>query len=94
VRRPHKVSIFTDMIRVLLVLFNAAAVTYLVYHLLTVIRKPMEKLRKTIIIVSGVILLLAPFGMFMRLYPPSVLYLVLYPVAISFFLYLTYVIGE
>jgi hypothetical protein len=57
------------MIRTLLIFFNAAAVTFLVYHLLRAIRKPMARFRKTIIIVSGIILLLAPFGMFMRLYP-------------------------
>jgi hypothetical protein len=82
------------MIRTLLIFFNAAAVTFLVYHLLGVIRKPMARFRKTIIIVSGIILLLAPFGMFMRLYPPSVIYLLLYPVAISFFLYLMYYVKE
>lgn len=76
------------MIRFVLILFNVAAVTYLVYSLLAVIRSSIDRTRKTIIIVSGVLLLLAPFGMLIWLYPPSIQYFLIYPVAISLFLYL------
>jgi hypothetical protein len=57
--------------------------------MIDVIRKPVEKSRKGLILIGGSILLLAPFGMFLRFFAPTPQYFIVYPVAIFMFLYLT-----
>lgn len=76
------------MIRFVLVLFNVAAVTWLIYRLLMVARTSMDPTKKTLIMIGGILLLLAPAGMFIGLYPPSMLYFLFYPAAISLLIYL------
>ena len=76
------------LFRFLLLLFNAAIVTFLVYEIIRVIREPMNRSRRTVIIVGGCILLLAPFGMFLRFFVPAIQYFIIYPIAISLFIYL------
>lgn len=76
------------LLRFLLIAFNVAVVTYLIYRLLQIGKEPMERWKKTIIIVAGVLLLLAPFAMFFRIMVPSMQYFLIYPVAVSLFLYL------
>ncbi|HRJ31202.1 MAG TPA: hypothetical protein PLV21_14345 [Cyclobacteriaceae bacterium] len=77
------------ILRPLLIAFNVAVVTYLIYRMFQVIKDPyMTQGRKTLIIVAGVILLLAPFSMFFGIMNASFLYFMIYPVAISLFLYL------
>lgn len=77
------------VLRFLLMVFNVAVVTFLVYRLLIVGNQPMEKSKKILIVIGGVLLLLAPLGMFMGLFLPTFQYFIIYPVAISLFLYLT-----
>lgn len=77
------------VLRLLLVVFNVAVVTFLIYRMLAVARQPMERSKKIIIMTGGIILLLAPFGMFFGIFLPSPQYFFVYPVAISLFLYLT-----
>ncbi len=77
------------VLRLLLVVFNVAVVTFLIYRMLAVAKQPMERSKKIIIITGGIILLLAPFGMFFGIFLPSPQYFFVYPVAISLFLYLT-----
>lgn len=76
-------------LRFLLIVFNVAVVTFLIYRLLIVIRQPMEKSKKILIVIGAVMLLLAPLGIFMRIFVPTFQYFIIYPVAISLFLYLT-----
>lgn len=75
--------------RFLLLLFNAAVVTFLIYEMIRVARQPMERSKKILIMVGGIVLLLAPFGMFLRFFAPTMQYFIIYPVAISLFIYLT-----
>ena len=75
--------------RFLLLLFNVAVVTFLVYRLLNAAKQPIERSKKAIIIIGGIMLLLAPFGMVFNLFGATPQYFLLYPVAISLFLYLT-----
>ncbi len=75
-------------LRFLLVVFNVAVVTFLIYRMLAVAKQPMEKSKKAIIITGGTLLLLAPFGMFFGIFTPAPQYFLVYPVAISLFLYL------
>ena len=68
--------------------FNVAAVTFLIYTLFETLRQPLSKQKKAVIITAGIILLILPFAYFLRIIPPSTLYFLIYPVAVSLFVYL------
>jgi hypothetical protein len=69
--------------------FNVAVITFLVYRMIYVSRQPIETSKKVIFIAGGVLLLLAPLGIFFRFFGASPQYFLIYPVAIFLFLYLT-----
>lgn len=75
--------------RFLLLVFNVAVVGFLIYRLLGVGRQPMPRSKKLIIVIGGIILLIAPLGMFFNFFMPTVQYFFIYPLAIGLFLYLT-----
>ena len=77
------------LLRLLLVVFNVAVATFLIYRMLIVAKEPMERSKKVIIFTGGILLLLAPFRMFLGIFVPTFQYFIIYPVAISLFLYLT-----
>ena len=77
------------VLRILLIVFNVAVVTFLIYRLWVVIQQPMDRPKKILIILGAAMLLLAPLGMFMGIFRPTFQYFLIYPVAISLFLYLT-----
>jgi hypothetical protein len=77
------------VLRFLLIAFNVAVVTFLIYRMTMVIQQPMEKSKKALILVGGIMLLLAPLGIFMKIFIPTFQYFIIYPVAIALFLYLT-----
>jgi hypothetical protein len=77
------------LLRLLLIVFNVAVVTFLIYRLFMVVKIPMETSKKILMIVGGVLLLLAPLGMFMGIFVPTFQYFLIYPVVIALFLYLT-----
>jgi hypothetical protein len=77
------------VMRFLLIVFNVAVVTFLIYRLSVVLRQPMERSKKILIVVGALMLLLAPLGIFMRIFVPTFQYFIIYPVAIGLFLYLT-----
>ena len=77
------------ILRFFLVAFNVAVIAFLVYRMVDVIRRPMERTKKTMILVGGTMLLLAPFGIFFRFFAATPQYFLVYPVAIFMFLYLT-----
>lgn len=74
------------LIRIFLLAFNVAVVTYLIYRILQ-IQKSDNPNKKWIIMIS-IFLLLIPTTMLMGFIKPSPVYLFLYPVAISLHLYL------
>jgi hypothetical protein len=74
------------ILRLLLLAFNVAVVTYLIYRLLQIYRSDAE--RKEWKIGIGIFLLLVPVVMLFGFIKPSPLYLLLYPVAVSLHLYL------
>lgn len=76
------------MIRFIVLVFNVAAVTFLIYSLFEITRQPLAKRKKAVIITAGIILLIVPCMFFLRIVPPSSLYFLLYPVAVSLFVYL------
>lgn len=76
------------IMRFLMLAFNVAAVTFLIYSLFELTRKPLAKRKKAVIITAGIILLIVPCMIFLKIIPPSSLYFLIYPVAVSLFVYL------
>jgi hypothetical protein len=74
------------ILRILLLAFNVAIVTYLIYRMLQIYRS--NDLRKDWKIGIGIFLLLVPVTMVAGIIRPTPVYLLLYPVAISLHLYL------
>lgn len=74
------------MIRIILLAFNVAIVTFLIYRLLQIFQST-EK-RKGVFIAAGLLLLLLPLVMLTGAIRPSLTYAFLYPVAISLYLYM------
>jgi len=77
------------ILRFVLLVFNVAIISFLIYKMVDVIRRPMEKSKKIMILIGGTLLLLAPLGIFFRFFAATPQYFVIYPVAIFMFLYLT-----
>ncbi len=74
------------LIRMLLLAFNVAVVTYLIYRLLQIYKSDEDQ--KGWKIGIGIFLLLVPVTMLFGFIKATPLYLFLYPVAISLHLYL------
>jgi hypothetical protein len=74
------------LIRILLLVFNAAVVAYLIYRILQI--QKTDSPNKIWIILISIFLLLLPATMLMGIVRPSPVYLLLYPVAIAVHLYL------
>lgn len=74
------------LIRILLLAFNVAAVTYLVYRILQIYKSDVDQ--KNWKIGIGIFLLLLPVTMLVGFIKPTAIYFLLYPVAISLHLYL------
>jgi amino acid transporter len=77
------------LIRFLLIAFNVAIIGFLIYRMIEVVKQPMERSKKAMILIGGTLLLLAPLGIFFRFFAPTPQYFLVYPVAIFMFLYLT-----
>jgi hypothetical protein len=77
------------LLRFFLAAFNIAVISFLVFKLITVVKQPMERSKKTVFLTGGVLLLLAPVGIFLGFFGVAVQYFLVYPIAIFLFLYLT-----
>jgi hypothetical protein len=77
------------LIRLIVGVFNIAIVGFLIFEMLRVAKEPMKRSKKVMILVGGIMLLLAPFGMFFRIFGPTPQYFLVYPLAIGLFIYLT-----
>lgn len=75
--------------RLLVIVFNVAVIGFLIYRMVRIAQEPVEPSRKGLVIVGGVILLLVPVGIFMRVFGATPQYFIIYPLAIFLFLYLT-----
>ena len=76
------------LLRFLVLTFNVAVVVFLIYRMLQVAKEPMERWKKMLVVAGGIILLLAPFGMFFRFFAPTFQYFIIYPAAIGLYLYM------
>ncbi len=74
------------LIRILLLAFNVAVVTFLIYRLLQIYKSNDDK--KGWKMGIGVFLLLVPVIMILGFVKPTPVYMLLYPVAISLYLYM------
>ena len=77
------------ILRFLLIAFNVAVISFLIYKMVDVIRRPPGRTRKLMVLIGGALLLLAPLGIFLKFFAPTPQYFLVYPVAIFLFLYLT-----
>ena len=77
------------LLRLFLILFNVLIVAFLIYRMVDVIRRPLERSKKAMILIGGTLLLLAPLGIFFKFFAATPQYFLIYPVAIFMFLYLT-----
>lgn len=77
------------ILRLLLILFNVLIIAFLIYRMVDVIRRPLERSKKAMILIGGTLLLLAPLGIFFKFFAATPQYFLIYPVAIFMFLYLT-----
>lgn len=82
------------MIRILMMLFNVAVVGLLIYHLLRLNGLNIEPSRKRIILIIGIVLLLLPVTMLLRIIPFTQLYFFIYPLGIALFISLTWNEGK
>jgi amino acid transporter len=76
------------LLRLFVIAFNVAVIAFLIYRMLQVGKQPMERSKKIMVIIGGIILLLAPFGIFLRFFMPTLQYFLIYPVAIALYLYM------
>lgn len=76
------------ILRLLVIVFNIAVVTFLLYRMFQVLNISMDRFKKTMILTGGMLLLLAPFGMFFNFFAPTAQYFLIYPVAIGVYLYM------
>ncbi len=74
------------LVRILLVAFNAAIITYLVYRLVQIYRSASSY--KLTILIAGILLLLLPIMVLIGFIKPTVIYVLIYPLAIAAFIYL------
>jgi hypothetical protein len=75
-------------LRFLVLLFNVAVVTFLVYRLFMLAKLPLAKTKKAVILTAGILLLIVPFAFIFRIIPVTMGYFLIYPVAVSLFIYL------
>jgi hypothetical protein len=77
------------LLRFILIAFNVAIISFLIYKMVGIFNAPVARTRKIVFITGGLLLLLAPLGIFFRFFGASPQYFIIYPVAIFLFMYLT-----
>ncbi|MBT1704172.1 hypothetical protein [Chryseosolibacter indicus] len=76
------------LLRILVIAFNAVVISFLIYRMLEVFKQPVSGFKKTMVIIGGLVLLLVPFGIFLRFFAPTFQYFIIYPIAIAVYLYM------
>jgi hypothetical protein len=77
------------ILRFLLIVFNVGVIGFLIYKMVDIIQRPIERSKKGVFITGGIALLLAPLGIFFGFFGAAPQYFLIYPIAIFLFLYLT-----
>ena len=76
------------MPRILLLVFNAVAFGFLIFSLIRIYQVEVSGNTRTIKLIGGIILLVLPVAMLANIIKPTPVYMLIYPVAISAFVYL------
>jgi hypothetical protein len=76
------------ILRFLILFFNVAVVTFLIYRMFEVMKQSLPGTKKVPIIGTGIFLLIVPLAFVFRIIPLSTIYFLAYPVAVSLFIYL------
>lgn len=76
------------ILRFLVLLFNVVVITLLVYRMLQLNKESVPLFKKRIIWIAGSLLLMVPLAIIFRIIPFSMTYLMVYPVAVSLFIYM------
>jgi hypothetical protein len=76
------------LLRLLVIAFNVVVVVYLIFRMLEVVKLSISPFKKRMIIIGGLILLLAPLGIFLRFFTPTIQYFLIYPAAIALYIYM------
>ncbi|MCZ8353370.1 MAG: hypothetical protein O9340_01460 [Cyclobacteriaceae bacterium] len=75
------------LFRFLIIAFNVAAITFLVYQLLQVIQQDIKPSKRLLVLTTGILLLGVPVAMIFRIIPFSMVYFLIYPVVVYLFVY-------
>jgi hypothetical protein len=75
------------LIRFLIIAFNVAAVTFLVYQILQVVKQDLKPGKKFLVLLTGFVLLAVPVAMIFRIIPFNSVYFLIYPVVVYLFAY-------
>jgi len=75
------------LFRFLIIAFNVAAITFLVYQLLQVIQQDIKPSKRLLVLATGILLLGVPVAMIFRIIPFSMVYFLIYPVVVYLFVY-------
>ncbi len=76
------------ILRFLVLLFNVAVVTFLIYRMFGVAKQSIPRTKKAVILTAGIFLLIVPLAFVFSIIPLSTMYFLIYPVAVSLFVYL------
>lgn len=76
------------ILRFLVLLFNVVVITLLVYRMLQLNKESLPLFKKRLIWIAGTLLLIVPLAIIFRIVPFSMTYLLVYPVAVSLFIYM------
>ena len=66
------------IVRFLILFFNVAVVTFLVYRMFGILKQPMPVNKKVPIIGTGIFLLIVPFAFVFRIIPLTPIYFLVY----------------
>jgi hypothetical protein len=75
------------LIRFLIIAFNVAAVTFLVYQILQVVKQDLKPGKKFLVLFTGFLLLAVPVAIIFRIIPFSTVYFLVYPEVVYLFAY-------
>lgn len=75
------------LIRFLIIAFNVASISFLVYQILQVVKQDVKPGKKFLILSVGFLLLGLPMAMIFRIIPFNMVYFLIYPVVVYLFAY-------
>ena len=75
------------LFRFIIIAFNVAAITFLVYQILQVVKQDVKPGKKFLVLLIGFLLLGLPVAMIFRIIPVNMVYFLIDPVVVYLFVY-------